>query len=925
MNSDIKKRIEAINNPEAIQYFFNLLKSVIEVGKLSDIDERLAINVRNDYRKRFSVNINGRLILSIKDGNELALMINNDDLKTISKIPVLKTEVFEKQIPEASLVYFDFDVIKQNSEVLKPLWLKSCLEYLPAQTSSQYRRHHIDELYKIAINDDTLNEYLAPVNGKVFSFPEMINEFRIYLKNEDNVLKDFTIFSVNENSRWVWISDSQNILNDTIAHYEIIIRREKIYVEIHFEGNQSQKDRFSKKVSVLPDKIIWFKWNKSKSIRYDETYTIDDEDILQKLAKALLYLEENLGDQLRKIKNAMNTVNVKLEFIEWMIKNDGDGRFYFSKQFGSNRVRFQNEIDKYEEIYKKDFNTELFIIDVKNYKKQIEDIKANVYGKSVGFSEYSKNNSNGRPMAILGKKNYIKFLNEYFIDEDTDNSSETNNNDEKMVLNQILYGPPGTGKTFNTIDKSLAIIGVDTIGETRADIKNIFEQKVNEKQIVFTTFHQSMSYEDFIEGIKPHTKNENVTYAIEDGIFKIVVKKALIEYIKKDTDVNEATEFDTLYNDFVSSIKPLEGKRQGTFTTKTGVEIMLVEANDASISVKYVWSNNNKKEAEGQHVFSVTKEKLKKVLLEGVEPSKIKNLKAELHPLIGHIHCELFAVYKNFYEFVIANKGEIETIHFDYEELSFEEVKEQFDVLTKEEIKAKKVKPYVIIIDEINRGNVSQIFGELITLIEEDKRLGNDEALEVMLPYSKEKFGVPPNLYIVGTMNTADRSVEALDTALRRRFSFEEIQPNSSLIATEGKLKEKQGMLDSISLPTVLETINKRIEILSNRDHKIGHSYFMKVETMEDLKNTFKKNIIPLLQEYFYNDYEKIGWVLGEGFFEEKKVEKNKIFTKFFKQPKPEFELEYQLANIDGIDMEIAIQKLLGTFTDIKQTEEVEN
>ena len=179
MNSDIKKRIDAINNPEAIQYFFSLLKLLIQDASLSEKDERLAINVRNDYRKRFSVNINGRLILSIKDGNELALMINNDDLKIISKITVLKSEVFEKQIPEASLVFFDFDVIKQNSEVLKPLWLKSCLEYLPAQTASQYRRHHIDELYEIAINDDTLNKYLAPATDKVFSFPEMINEFRI--------------------------------------------------------------------------------------------------------------------------------------------------------------------------------------------------------------------------------------------------------------------------------------------------------------------------------------------------------------------------------------------------------------------------------------------------------------------------------------------------------------------------------------------------------------------------------------------------------------------------------------------------------------------------------------------------------------------------------------------------------------------------
>ena len=924
MNTDIKKRIDAINNTEAIQYFFNLLKELIEDASLSETDERLAINVRNDYRKRFSVNINGRLILSIKDGNEFGLMINNSDLEKIKNIPVLRTEIFEKQIPEASLLFFDFDILRQNEEILKSLWLQSCLEYLPVQTASQYRRHHIDELYKIAIDEETLNEYLAPVSDKANSFTEMINEFRIYLKNEDNILSDFKIFPVTSNSRWVWISDSQNILNDTIAHYEIILRRGIIHVEIHFEGKKTQKDKFNKNISGLPEKAKWFDWNNSQSIRYDETYRLNDDDLLQKLANALLYLEENLGNQLRKIKNAMNQINVKEEFLRWLIATDGVDNNYFTQQFGANIDRFKAELNEYEEVYKKDFGAELFVIDFNNLKQQIEAIKTNIYGNSIEFAKYSKDKSNDRPRAILGKKNYLKFLSEYFANKDNLGGSVTNNDYEKMTLNQILYGPPGTGKTYNTINKSLEIIGIDTIDHTREDIKDIFDGRVAAKQIVFSTFHQSMSYEDFIEGIKPQTKNEKVTYSVEDGVFKALVKKALIEYIRKDADVNETNGFDTLYNDFVKSIKPLEGNRQGTFTTKTGVEIMLVEANNTSIQVKYLWSNN-KKEAEGQHTFSVTKEKLKKVLLEGIEPAKIKSLKAELHPLIGHIHCELFAVYKSFYDFAINNKGEIETIHFDYEELSFEEVKEQFDLLSKEEINNKNVKPYIIIIDEINRGNVSQIFGELITLIEEDKRLGKEEALEVILTYSKEKFGVPPNVFIIGTMNTADRSVEALDTALRRRFTFEEMPSIPNLIGTKGKLKESNGEVEGINLPKVLETINNRIEILSNRDHKIGHAYFMKVTTVQELRETFKKNIIPLLQEYFYNDYEKIGWVIGEGFFEEKKTDKKAIFTKFFNEPKPEFEVNYQLADIDKIDIKQAITKLLGKAKDDNQSEDSED
>src|SRR5690606_14714168 len=153
------------------------------------------------------------------------------------------------------------------------------------------------------------------------------------------------------------------------------------------------------------------------------------------------------------------------------------------------------------------------------------------------------------------------------------------------------------------------------------------------------------------------------------------------------------------------------------------------------------------------------------------------------------------------------------------------------------------------------------------------KRLGRDEALAVTLPYSKDTFGVPPNLYIIGTMNTADRSVEALDAALRRRFSFTEMLPNASLIAKKGKLKD--GILDedpnyTINLSKLLETINLRIEKLVDRDHQIGHSYFLPIEDWETLRQAFYKCLIPLLQEYFFGDYGKIALVLGRGIVTEK-------------------------------------------------------
>ncbi len=265
-------------------------------------------------------------------------------------------------------------------------------------------------------------------------------------------------------------------------------------------------------------------------------------------------------------------------------------------------------------------------------------------------------------------------------------------------------------------------------------------------------------------------------------------------------------------------------------------------------------------------------------------------------------------------------------------------------------------KNYVLIIDEINRGNVSQIFGELITLLEEDKREGRSEALQVTLPYSKEKFSVPSNLYIIGTMNTADRSVESLDTALRRRFCFEEMMPNYSLLefdhspfqrlvnfhkdfnditwerwqqeydefATDfyseiglanieiGGVIEREicGKIESnsfdlhdahiylgdynlkdqrIDLRLLLKTINQRIELLFDRDHQIGHTFFLKIKESynlySDLCRVFKNEIIPLLQEYFFGDYEKIGLILGQGFI--KKEEPSKQFFADFKGSTP--------------------------------------
>lgn len=180
-----------------------------------------------------------------------------------------------------------------------------------------------------------------------------------------------------------------------------------------------------------------------------------------------------------------------------------------------------------------------------------------------------------------------------------------------------------------------------------------------------------------------------------------------------------------------------------------------------------------------------------------------------------------------------------------------------------------RLKPYILIIDEINRGNISKILGELITLLEPSKRKGESEALEVKLPYSQEPFSVPNNLYIIGTMNTADRSIALLDTALRRRFEFIEMMPDSSKLSTT---------CDDINLQELLKVMNNRIEFLLDRERTIGHAFFIDVKNLNDLQAVFNNKILPLLQEYFYDDYAKINAVLNDnGMLESKTMRDMKI------------------------------------------------
>jgi hypothetical protein len=399
---------------------------------------------------------------------------------------------------------------------------------------------------------------------------------------------------------------------------------------------------------------------------------------------------------------------------------NGDDNGNLSAALGKYRLFLQYlEVVKQMDLYDEnpddfDVNSNLhwyFEVEGRDNKYPIKPICKDIANKL----KILKNNTFNTDSAKNQLKSIFKKNMEFY-----DSYNENEENVKTKMLNQILYGPSGTGKTYSTVGKALEILGASN----KTDIKSIRKLKEEfSSQVEFVTFHQSFSYEDFVEGLKANSDNENITYGIENGVFKEICKNAK------------------------------------------------------------------------------------------------KNLK----------------------------------------------------------------KPYVLIIDEINRGNISRIFGELITLIEPSKRAGTDEEISLKLPYSKNNFSVPDNLHIIGTMNTADRSLTMMDTALRRRFDFVEMLPNVDLV---------KGNFDGINVKEILKTINQRIEVLYDKEHLIGHSFLMNVDNIQELKSAFKNKILPLLEEYFYDDFKKINLVLGSNSFYTKETKTLGEFSKDIYQKQDTEELD---------------------------------
>jgi 5-methylcytosine-specific restriction protein B len=381
-------------------------------------------------------------------------------------------------------------------------------------------------------------------------------------------------------------------------------------------------------------------------------------------------------------------------------------------------------------------------------------------------------------------------------------------------LNTIFYGPPGTGKTYHTVQRAAEIIEGRTIS-SHSEALAIFKQNLHDR-IEFITFHQNYSYEDFIQGLRPDTRDENdqLLFTKSDGVFKKIADRALKnlhESKKKPIEISREKDFEQALQDFIEHLN----ENDGIFKITDNCRISGI----TDTAFRY-GGENWSQQAQGRLMkFNDLKSFFKQNVQTRKEISQITDVSA----LAVQHATYFFGVYQEILKYL---KPGASAPSIDLER-----------------------KNYVIVVDEINRANISRVFGELITLIEPDKRSDGAIPLEVKLP-SGDRFMIPSNLYIIGTMNTADKSIALLDIALRRRFEFESMYPKYEM---DGK------PLDNAE---ILRKINEQIIKTKGYDFQIGHAYFMGKN--ESLQQRMNNKVIPLLLEYYMNDEKEVRTMLGE-------------------------------------------------------------
>lgn len=465
----------------------------------------------------------------------------------------------------------------------------------------------------------------------------------------------------------------------------------------------------------------------------------------------------------------------------------------------------------------------------------------------------------------------------------------------RSATNLILYGPPGTGKTYHTAWEAVRLCLGEQIAaelaeeDKRKELMAEYRRLVSDGRIEFTTFHQSMSYEEFVEGLRPSTGDdavegpEDVTASTggfhlksHDGVFKRVSERARLDRGAGDGDQSLDRDqgifkLSLIGSDWRGQLSKAVEENGIVWSFGAGKDWSSPEFDDFHV-IKQAWQQSHPDASGGSADISGTwyfrsAADVGSYVLLTVGKSRI----VALGRVVGDYEFRGELVENAHFRKVtwiwVNEEGADRSQFYPEKFSSFQPMyqlgsgKIDWDALEEIVFGAGKSRSsvagrdHVLIIDEINRANISKVFGELITLLEPDKRLGMENEIRLVLPYSKKPFGVPANLHIIGTMNTADRSIALLDTALRRRFTFRELMPDPTVLSTN---------IEGISLRALLTTINDRIEYLFDREHQIGHAYFTGCKTRSAIADVMRYKVIPLLAEYFYEDWSKVAIVLGE-------------------------------------------------------------
>ncbi len=439
--------------------------------------------------------------------------------------------------------------------------------------------------------------------------------------------------------------------------------------------------------------------------------------------------------------------------------------------------------------------------------------------------------------------------------------------------NIILYGPPGTGKTYGAMRIIEAF-------EQKNGNPVSFKQVISEHRAKFITFHQAFSYEEFVEGIRPRVDEDgNISYPVEHGILKEIAEDCRIQGKKSLEDFL----VDTTSNSKVWKVSLGRRNEANKYRTLRDKNVIAIEFEPSDQDVSE-WNDSQFEEFDSTGMLKVFRNKVAIGDIVLIFDS-IKTIR-----LIGVVTSDYFYTDEDSFGYrhrrsvkwlKVCEEEPINIFELNHnKQLTLSSIYELkipvanvVSLMDNNKEKDSLAKPYYLVIDEINRGNIAKIFGELITLIEKDKR----ENLSCTLPYSKDLFTLPKNLYIIGTMNTSDRSIALLDTALRRRFAFVEVNPDVTLLEI---MHPTIG--GNVSPAKLLQALNNKITEKYDRDHRIGHSYFLGEElvTKYDLFNAWYYKVFPLLMEYFYNDIKRVSEIVGSEFFDRTTNEIVQLSTK---------------------------------------------